>query len=86
MNNPIQQSQLLQTRRHFFGRSSTGIGVAALASLMNASSSATANSGPGVLSQLSQIAPKAKRVIYMLQSGAPVAGGFVRLQTVSGKT
>ena len=71
MNNPIQQSQLLQTRRHFFGRSSTGIGVAALASLMNASSSATANSGPGVLSQLSQIAPKAKRVIYLLQSGAP---------------
>ncbi|MGB4709701.1 MAG: DUF1501 domain-containing protein [Fuerstiella sp.] len=71
MNNPIQESQLLQTRRHFFGRSSTGIGVAALASLMNTSSPATANPTSDVLSHLSQIAPKAKRVIYLLQSGAP---------------
>ncbi|HBN75357.1 MAG TPA: sulfatase [Planctomycetaceae bacterium] len=71
MNNPIQQSQLLQTRRHFFGRSCTGIGVAALASLMNESLPAHANPVPDVVSQLSQFAPKAKRVIYLLQSGAP---------------
>ncbi|MFK8111592.1 MAG: DUF1501 domain-containing protein, partial [Rubripirellula sp.] len=71
MDDPIQESQLLQTRRHFFGRSSTGIGVAALASLMNESGPARANPGPDVLSHLSRIAPKAKRVIYLLQSGAP---------------
>ena len=70
MDNQIQHSRLLQTRRHFFGRSSTGIGTAALASLMNESSRATANPGPGP-SQLAKIAPKAKRVIYLLQSGAP---------------
>ena len=69
MNNPVEQSHLLQTRRHFFGRSSTGIGVAALASLMNES----AQAGPqaAVPAELAKIAPKAKRVIYMLQSGAP---------------
>lgn len=71
MNNPIQESQLLQNRRHFFGRSCTGIGVAALASLMNESMPAHANPVPDVVSQLSQFAPKAKRVIYLLQSGAP---------------
>ncbi|QDS94602.1 hypothetical protein FF011L_33810 [Roseimaritima multifibrata] len=70
MSHPIQESQLLQTRRHFFGRTSTGIGVAALASLMN-TGSAHGGPGPDALSQLSQIAPKAKRVIYLLQSGAP---------------
>lgn len=69
MNNPVEQSHLLQTRRHFFGRSSTGIGVAALASLMNES----AQAGPqaAVPAELAKIVPKAKRVIYMLQSGAP---------------
>jgi hypothetical protein len=69
VNNPVEQSHLLQTRRHFFGRSSTGIGVAALASLMNES----AQAGPqaAVPAELAKIVPKAKRVIYMLQSGAP---------------
>jgi hypothetical protein len=71
MSNPIQKSQLLQNRRHFFGRTSTGIGVAALASLMNTPERAGAHPASDVISQLSQIAPKAKRVIYMLQSGAP---------------
>ena len=30
---PIREAQLLQTRRHFFGRSATGIGAAARAFL-----------------------------------------------------
>ncbi|TWT98692.1 DUF1501 domain-containing protein [Neorhodopirellula pilleata] len=71
MNNPVQESLLLQNRRHFFGRASTGIGVAALASLLNTPERAGANPASDVMNQLSQIAPKAKRVIYMLQSGAP---------------
>nr|WP_207310242.1 DUF1501 domain-containing protein [Rubinisphaera italica] len=38
---------------------------------MNESLPAHANPVPDVVSQLSQFAPKAKRVIYLLQSGAP---------------
>ena len=33
--NPIQEEKLLLTRRHFFGRMATGLGVAALGSLLN---------------------------------------------------
>src|SRR5947199_3064670 len=54
------------TRRHFFSRSSTGIGIAALASLL--SENARASGGlPGV----PHFPPTAKRVIYLFQSGAP---------------
>ena len=58
---------LTLTRRHFFSRGSTGIGVAALASLLG--EDAWANTG--LLSGLPHFAPKAKRVIYLFQSGAP---------------
>ena len=65
---------LLQTRRHFFGRSATGIGTVALASLLNSSNSASANeTSPqtgGVLKSL-PFPAKAKRVIYLFMSGAP---------------
>src|SRR5262245_11783825 len=54
------------TRRHFFSRTSTGLGTAALASLLNPD--AFASSGlPG----LPHFAPKAKRVIFLHQSGGP---------------
>ncbi len=54
------------TRRHFFSRSSKGIGIAALVSLL--SEDATASGGlPG----LPHFPPKAKRVIYLFQHGAP---------------
>ena len=53
------------TRRSFFGRSATGLGAAALASLLG--HDAMANPG----SAISHFAPKAKRVIWMFQSGAP---------------
>ena len=33
--NPLREYELVETRRHFFSRSATGIGTAALASLMN---------------------------------------------------
>ncbi len=46
------------TRRHFFGKSATGIGAAALGSLLSAET-------------LPHFAPKAKRVIYLFQSGGP---------------
>ncbi len=61
------------TRRHFFGRTSRGIGGIALASLLNENLFA-ANTSPtdlgGVLPALHK-PPTAKRVIYLFQSGAP---------------
>ena len=54
------------TRRHFFGRLSTGIGAPALASLL--ADDVRADDAVG---SLPHFAPKAKRVIYLFQSGAP---------------
>jgi hypothetical protein len=60
---------LAMTRRHFFGKASAGIGLAALGSLLEPCLFADASTGglPG----LPHFAPKAKRVIYLHQSGAP---------------
>jgi hypothetical protein len=70
MMDPMLERQLLLTRRHFFGASSFGLGVAALASLLNQDLRADA-SGLGGLPGLPHFQPKAKRVIYLFQSGAP---------------
>ncbi|QDT61580.1 hypothetical protein SV7mr_41170 [Stieleria bergensis] len=60
------------TRRHFFGRSSTGLGTMALASLLNPNLlSGDQPANPAVAGKFPNFAPKAKRVIYLLQSGAP---------------
>ncbi len=61
---PITERQLLVNRRYFFGRSATGIGMAALASLLGEDAFAEGT-------MLTNIAPKAKRVIYLFQNGAP---------------
>ena len=71
---PRREYQRLQTRRQFFGRTATGIGTAALASLLNpelfgASVSRTPGA-PGVLAA-PHFAPKAKHVIYLFMSGGP---------------
>ena len=62
------ENQRQLTRRHFFGRAATGIGIAALASLLNDSLSASEREAA---SPLPHFRPKAKRVIYLFQSGAP---------------
>src|SRR5438067_4032790 len=54
------------TRRHFFSKSSTGIGIAALASLLSKDAKASS-----ALPGLPHFPPKAKRVIYLFQHGAP---------------
>jgi hypothetical protein len=59
---------LALTRRHFFSRTSTGIGVAALASLLKASDRDPKTGG---LVGLPHYPAKAKRVIFLHQSGAP---------------
>jgi hypothetical protein len=68
----------IHNRRTFLTRSTTGLGMAALASLLgrdtlSAASATTTAPGPaagGILKTLHHT-PKAKRVIYLFQSGAP---------------
>jgi hypothetical protein len=70
---PLQQLTAEQiTRRHLFGKAASGIGVAALASLINPKLfAAVGTESTGGLPGLPHFAPKAKRVIYLHQSGAP---------------
>src|SRR5712671_2560348 len=72
--NLAREHELLLTRRQLFGRAAAGIGTAALASLLCPEAFAAApdpSSGlHGALKSL-HFAPKAKRVIYLFQSGAP---------------
>src|ERR1041385_1343590 len=64
--NPQRERQLMLTRRQLFGRAATGIGSAALGSLL--APGAFASKGlPG----FPNFPPKARRVIYLHQSGAP---------------
>lgn len=62
------------TRRHFFARTSAGLGCAALASLEAQRGTAAAASTParaGGLPSLPHHPPQAKRAIYLFMSGAP---------------
>ena len=59
--NPLVERGLLLTRRQLFGRGATGIGLAALSDVM-----ATAGQSAVAASPV-----KAKRVVYLFQSGAP---------------
>jgi len=56
-----------ETRRHFFGRGATGIGIAALSSLL----SPDLASAEPVIPGFPNFPPTAKRVIYLFQHGAP---------------
>jgi hypothetical protein len=71
---PRLESELLITRRHFFGKSAAGIGVAALASLLDGDRVGAAGADTtehGGLPGLPHFAPRARRVIYLFQSGGP---------------
>ena len=59
---------LTLTRRHFFQRSAAGIGIPALASILL---DEKLQAETGGLEGLPHFPPKAKRVIYLHQSGAP---------------
>jgi hypothetical protein len=59
------------TRRHFFSRSSTGLGIAALGSLLARDGFAEAATATGGLPGLPHFAPMAKRVVFLHQSGGP---------------
>ena len=63
----LDSSRLLQlTRRQFLGRGAAGLGVAALASLLNPGLAAADG-----LAGLPHRAPRARRVIWLTQAGAP---------------
>lgn len=74
---PWEECRRHLTRRHFFGRA--GVGLAALSSLLAGSSAAappesgskTAQGAAAGLPGLPHFAPKARRVIYLFQSGGP---------------
>ena len=67
--NPLAELHMQQTRRAFFERSTLGLGGIALGSLLNAR--AARRNAIGGLAGLPHFAPKAKRVIYLFQSGGP---------------
>src|SRR5262245_26293637 len=70
---PQREHVQRETRRYFFGRAAAGIGTAALASLLPRD---TAHASPSIDAGHESIhkphfQPRAKRVIYLFQSGAP---------------
>lgn len=74
-NPDIQKAQYLKTRREFLRTTTKGIGALAMGSLLFPSAgqgqqAASLPTGGGVLKQLHHV-PKAKRVIYLFQSGGP---------------
>src|SRR5213593_2717499 len=67
-----RENTLLMTRRHFFGRTATGIGIAALGSLLNPGLlSALAGSDDKFPLKTTHFPAKAKRVIYLFMAGGP---------------
>lgn len=73
--NDINEHLFNLSRRNFLSKASTGIGSIALASLLNPSMLSANDSikagVEGMLRKQPHFAPKAKRVIYLFQSGAP---------------
>jgi hypothetical protein len=76
--NPLTDNRRHITRRALLGRTAAGVGTAALAYLLGTeslfASTATTQPAPKVLGGLPGLphfAPKAKRVIYLFQNGAP---------------
>jgi hypothetical protein len=65
------------SRRNFLSKTSLGLGAAAMASLLNADNSMArkvaqpGTESPGMPLGQPHFAPKAKRIIYLFQSGAP---------------
>jgi hypothetical protein len=72
---PYREFVAEQTRRHFFGRLGTGVGTAALATLLDGGGFAAPAESSGPRSNGQSAAPHlsatAKRVIYLFQSGGP---------------
>ena len=79
MNKIIKDRQMQMNRRAFLSKSSLGIGVAALSSLLGGCQLFEKSEG-GILTgqqnlsgilDAPHLAPKAKRIVYLFQSGGP---------------
>jgi hypothetical protein len=75
---PTQENRLLMTRRHFFGLNAAGLGTAALASLLSKdllaevpTSGSLGPVGQDGVPGFPHFKPKARRVIWLFQSGGP---------------
>src|SRR5436190_14334929 len=77
---PVKERAILDplaiSRRHFFSSAARGLGVMALGSLLPNTLAALGGEknlagGTPALPGLPHFAPKAKRIIYLFQSGAP---------------
>src|SRR5882672_2636671 len=70
---PRLEYELRMTRRSLLGRGGAGIGMAALATLLGQDlrGAEAGSQAQGGLPGLPHFAPKAKRAIYLFQSGAP---------------
>jgi len=71
MNKEILEHSLRFNRRHFLSKMSLGIGGAALGSLLIPDLFSGKSDEEMLLNGLPQFAPKAKRIIYLFQNGAP---------------
>lgn len=67
----INELNRFLTRRQLFGLTAKGIGIGALASLLNQQGLADTGSKPGGQPGVPHFPPKVKRVIYLHQSGGP---------------
>ncbi len=65
----LRQNHARVTRRQFFGAAASGVGFAALSSLLGSEAAASPESGG--LSGLPHFAPRAKRMVLLWQGGAP---------------
>ena len=71
MENEFLKQRFQITRRHFLGKMSLGLGSVALGSLLIPDLFKSGEDGIPRITGLPHFAPKAKRIIYLFQNGAP---------------
>jgi hypothetical protein len=71
MENEFLKNRLHVTRRHFLGKLSLGLGTVGLGSLLIPDLFKTESDDVAQITGLPHFAPKAKRIIYLFQNGAP---------------
>jgi hypothetical protein len=71
MENEFLKNRFHVTRRHFLGKVSLGLGSVALGSLLIPDLFKSGDDGVPQITGLPHFAPKAKRIIYLFQNGAP---------------
>src|SRR5687768_8492247 len=71
MENEFLKNRFNITRRHFLGKMSLGLGSVALGSLLIPDLLKSGNDEAASIPGLPHFAPKAKRIIYLFQNGAP---------------